>query len=631
MKKNMLENLPSELLDKLIECVNNKIPLSMSSKRLKEFFNKKDEVFFVKLAKIFIQKNKEAMSNTMNYFQYKKSQDSLKLLKKQLDDYECFLIEFFNDNEKDNVIQQLLSDKIFDNKRDVIKKLFDEHNVATIELQCIQIKNQKLLIKEQSQALINFNTKQREDFKIFDFDIEEPQYRAIDYQIFFCEQTDAIKNLQNIQDNNTKKLQSEHIKALLELQFKQNKALLSLPDMSCHQKIGINKLIDVIKNLQNIQNNNIRKLQFEHMKAIYELQFNQSINTHEHNFNHVKSTELLHITLVKAYILDMKKNVKTIIHRMSQLHCSILTIISEEPVNDEYNKYIIDIKILKIIIFLYLTKEFNSELDFSLIKNDWGHIWLIEDRNLDYLKIVFPTLNNITKLEIFNGDDDNNKLFELLLMLPKLQTLKLTITSTYINFKLPEKKLQINDLEIELQEYSDCENYNIHKILDLCPYINKLKISDESLCTPAELDNKYLVELGKKLKKCNKLFFLEISNFRLPDNTEEQEEQLDFTSVLSECPNLTNLNLSNNAIQNKEAINIAKILSKSTTSNTGSRVSFKDCTTSITGSRVSFKDCTTSITDCTTLTNLDLSGNNISSGIEIAKILSHNQRLKLLL
>ena len=603
MVKNMLENLPLELIDKLIEYVNNKTPLSMSSKRLREFFNKKDEVFFDKLARLWIQKNKEGIRNTMISFHFRKSHDSLKLLDKQFDDYECFLKEFLNQKflVEDIQLQQLLSDKIFDDKRDVIKKLLNKQYLATFELQCIQIKDQQFLIREQSQALMNFNTKQRVAFEIFY--IEELQHMNI--EIFLCEQTYAIKNFQNIQHNNTKKLQSEHTKALWELQFKQNKDLLSLPDMSYHQKIAINKLIDVIKNLQNIQDNNIRKLQFEHMKAIYELQFNQSINTHEHIFKHVRSTELLHIILVKAYILDMKKNIKTIIYRTSQLHSSILTIIREKSVNDEYNRYIIDIKILKIIIFLYLTKEFNSELDFNLIKDDLEkddleYIWLIEDKNLDYLKIVFPMLNNITKLKIFNGVGDNNKLFELLLMLPTLQTLKLKFIPTYKYFKLPEKKLQINDLEIELEEYSDCENQNIHKILDLCPYINKLKISDESIHTPAKLDNKYLVELGKKLKKCNKLFFLEISNFVFVDDSEEQEEeheeQLDFTSVLSECPNLTNLNLSYNSIQNKEAINIAKILSNSTT-----------------------------------LTNLDLSGNDISSGIKIAEILSHNQTIELLL
>ena len=54
-----MENLPPEILDKLLEYVNNKTSLSMTSKKLRKYFNKKNKVFFDKLKQLWIQENKD--------------------------------------------------------------------------------------------------------------------------------------------------------------------------------------------------------------------------------------------------------------------------------------------------------------------------------------------------------------------------------------------------------------------------------------------------------------------------------------------------------------------------------------------------------------------------------------------
>jgi Ran GTPase-activating protein (RanGAP) involved in mRNA processing and transport len=152
------------------------------------------------------------------------------------------------------------------------------------------------------------------------------------------------------------------------------------------------------------------------------------------------------------------------------------------------------------------------------------------------------------------------------------------------DFELPDQKLQINNLKIITEKHSDNEYYNIHKIINMCPNINKLNLFEEDEDGGGDIiNNKYLVELGKRLNKCNNLTDLRIFQlFQL----DVAEEELNFIPVLSECPNLTKLDLSQGFIKYNEAIEIARIVSVKT------------------------------------ITHLDLSSNSISSGIEIAKILS---------
>jgi len=629
MVKNMLENLPSELLYILIEYVNNKITLSMSSKRLRKFILKIDKVFIDKLVGFWIKENKENMSNIMTNFQIQKSKDSFQLSEKQSDDYKSFSSQL-EDVRQSEVIQQLLSNEILDDKRDAIKKLLDEHYEATKLLHFRQMSDQRLYEIKQAHIIRDFNTKQREAFTKFNIDESQPE--AI--EIFLSKQTDAIEKLHFLQNDNNRKLQYEHTKALWKLQLKQNDDLISFPTNEIEdfheQRIAITELIDAIKNTHNIQNNNIKEFQFKKMKATCELQIDQLRETYKHNFKHVKYSKLMQPTEVEASFKYMKEDIKTIIHNIDddddddeydinefdlekdKFNRSISKIIYKELDDSEYNRYIDDddfidyriVYLIKIIIFLYLTKESQFVIDFSTIRyqvlrGDYGEMcsFLIEDRFIDYFKIVFPMLNNITTLKIFGMCDNitlSLKLFELLLLLPTLQNLKLRFVPTSQDFELPDQKLQINNLVIAVEEHSDNEYYNIHKIVDMCPYINKLILLYGNYDEYTIIDNKYIVELGKRLNKCNNLTDLKI---RI-NNIQHYNEELDFIPILSKCPNLTKLNLSHNNIENKRAIEIARIVSKSTT-----------------------------------LTYLDLADNRINEeGKEkIKEILSHNQTLELLL
>jgi hypothetical protein len=625
---NMLENLPSELLDKLIEYVNNKITLSMTSKRLRKLILKIDKVFIDKLVGFWIQENKKNMSNIMTNFQIQKSKDSFQLSEKQSNDY-YFTLNLLEDVRQSKVIQQLLSKQILDDKRDAIKKLLDEHYEATKLLHFRHMNDQRSYEIKQAHIIRDFNTKQSEAFT--KFNIEESQPEAI--EIFLSKQIDAFEKLHFIQNDYNRKLQSKHIKALWKLQLKQNDDLISFPTnkiideiiaFEFHaQRIAITELIDAIKNIQSNQNNNIKEFQFKKMKATRELQIDQLRETYEHNFKHVKYSKLMQPAEVEASFKYMKEDIKTIIHNIDdydndddndnyvdpdedKFNRSIRKILYKELDDSEYNRYIDDedfidyriVYLIKIIIFLYLTKESQFVIDFDIIKYQvlrgvYGHekcSFLIEDKFIDYFKIVFPMLNNITTLKICGEYGKillSFKLFELLLLLPTLQNLTLRFMPTSQDFELPDQKLQINNLKIITEKHSDNEYYNIHKIINMCPNINKLNLFEEEDGGGEVIiiDNKYLVELGKRLNKCNNLTDLRIFQLYLFES-DDAEEELNFIPVFSECPNLTKLDLSHGFIKYNEAIEIARIVSVKT------------------------------------ITHLDLSSNSISSGIEIAKILS---------
>jgi hypothetical protein len=607
MEKNILENLPSELLDKLIEYVNNKTSLSMTSKKLRKYFNKKNKVFFDKLKQLWIQENKESMSNIMTNFQFQKSEDCFELSKKQSDVRKSFSSQL-EDIRQSEVIQQLLSDKILDDKRDVIKKLLDKQNEDTKLLHFKQVLYQRLFDIKQDQILLEFNTKQCEAFA--KFNMEESQSEAI--EIFLRKQTDNIEKLHFIQNNGNIKLQSEQTTTLWKLQLKQNDDLLSLPNTTYDQKIAIQKLSDAIKDIQSIQDNNIRKLHFEQINATRKLQIDQLKKTHEYNFKYVKYSKLMEASEVEACFKYMIEDIKTIIYneqkykyiyvqRLNFLERSMCEICEKELNDNEYNRYIDDeynqnidysyVYIIKIIIFLYLIKEFHFKLIFDNINyrgdrylfEDTTNGWLIEDRFFDYFKIVFPTLNNITTIDISKEFSKNLllslKLFELLLLLPKLQNLTLKIIPTILDFELPDQKLQINNLEILIDKHNDDKYYNIHKIVEMCPHINELNLFDDGM--NSEIDNKYLVKLGEILNK------YELISLRINTAQHYNEEELDFIPILSNCPNLQKFDLSGGCMKHNAAFNIAKIVSIRTN-----------------------------------FTYLDLGYNHIHSGIEIAKILS---------
>ena len=566
---------------------------------------------FNKLQKLIIssiENEKRILTNNMCNFQFQNAKEFLNLRRKQFNvnqslrnlqfkllDIEA--IQNYNGKEAEQ-IKILLSNQI-----NAIKSLYDNHAEALYDLR-----------NEQSKALWSFNKTQCEDFKKFDIKQRESKF----IKNFLCGQTNAKKNFQCIQTDNILKLQHEHNKLLWELKYEHNKALCEL-NLNEETK----KLIDAIEESQTIYNKNIQNLELEQMKEIHILQFEQSNRICEYNLQYVNNVESLQIELLqpdntKAYLKYMKKNVKKIIIKnlvdkkltQENFDLSISEIFSNDQrwdkiyENDEkYNKYTKYNQIVQIVIFLYLTKEFNFKLKLNLISNtevdfvssNYKKIkeskYPLNNNCLKYLKLVFPKLINLKNFKIYNYDYNkwslSLELFELLL-LTNLESFKFKFIPSVIDFKLPEQKLKINYLNLEVINESDNEKNNIFTFLKMCDYnIQKLKLS------LFDTNNKYLLELGEELNKCNKL-----TDLRLMVEESDKNQELHFGHVISQCPNLINLNLSYNCIKNKEAINIAKILSNNTT-----------------------------------LTLLDLSNNDIEDKeIEkIIEILSHNQRLKLFL
>ena len=564
---------------------------------------------FNKLQKLIIssiENEKRILTNNMYNFQFQNAKEFLDLRRKQFNvnqslrnlqfkllDIEA--IQNYNGKEAEQ-IKILLSNQI-----NAIKSLYDNHAEALYDLR-----------NEQSKALWSFNKTQCEDFKKFDIKQRESKF----IKNFLCDQICAKKNFYCIQTDNIIKLQHEHNKALWELKHEQNKALCEL-NLNFNEETK--KLIDDIEESQTIYNKNILNLELEQMKETHILQFEQSNSIREYNLQYVNNVESLHIELLqpdktKAYLNYMKKNVKKIIIKnlvdkptQENFDLSISEISSNDPQwaklyeNDEYNKYVKYNQIVQIVIFLYLTKEFNFKLKLNLISNtevdfvssNYKKIkeskYPLNNNCLKYLKLVFPKLINLKNFKIYNYDYNkwslSLELFELLL-LTNLESFKFKFIPSVIDFKLPEQKLKINYLNLEVINESDNEKNNIFTFFKMCDYnIQKLKLS------LFDTNNKYLLELGEELNKCNQL-----TDLRLMVEESDKNQELHFGHVISQCPNLINLNLSYNCIKNKEAINIAKILSNNTT-----------------------------------LTLLDLSNNDIEDKeIEkIIEILSHNQKLEL--
>jgi hypothetical protein len=572
MQKNIQE-LPLELLIKCVKnnnTFNNNMFLRMTSKKISKQMIIIDKEIFDKLIVLWTEENRHILINNIWRFQFQKANNIKNLSHEQLKVYKSDWI-LYHESQFESI------GKILCDQTDAIKKLVCDQTKTLLENSTEHITALFNFNIEQIEALWEFNIKQANVIKIL---LDQNQDLTTISKIL-KDQEDETKIFHCIQDDAIKKIQFEQTKALLELQFEHNKALKKLEfEQSRDQNKNITfpkqPISEILKTTYSIEYDKIRKLQFEQTKAIYELQFKQSCDTYKFNYKFIQSLNFLQRKNVEAHFKCMINNVKKIIletrqddyngmKKLTQKHFNISISKISDKISDKlsdkildnyiynkFNKYFYN-QIPQVVIFLYLIKESNFELDLNLISET-----VLNNSHIKYFKIIFPMLNNVTK---FNIDDYENdltfslELIELISLLPNLENLHLKFNPANIDFKVPQKKLKINELDLST---SDCDNKtnNIITILKMCPDIKKLYFDGTYL----DINNEYLVKIAKILKQSNKLINLTLNSLEFAD-----DEQLDFENVILQCPNLINLNLSHNNIENKRAIGIAQILSKSTT------------------------------------------------------------------
>jgi hypothetical protein len=421
-------------------------------------------------------------------------------------------------------------------------------------------------------------------------------------------QTNRIWYFQVNQANATRDLKREHLKATqsviaaaveAEYEFKIEQAnatrnlQLQEPQPEAIQNLQ-HEQAEAIQILKHDQSETLQILQRDQAKAIHKLQLEQAEATHKFNCKQAKITHILQPEQANAHIQRMLGTVKNIIvesQPYDQLGLEKLTQeqfnLATQKISDD-KKYM-DNELVQFVLLLYLTNEI-FELDLDLIPSAFK----FDNSSIKYFEIVFPMLKNLSKL-VINCEHEYEwslDLIKLLLSLPNLLCLELKFTPTNIEVKLPEQKLQIN--ELQLYSNSHDETYNMLSIISMCPNLINLDLGSN------HLNNKYLDKLAETLSQCYNLANLKLSCIHnlCEDEEDDDDKILHFENVISQCPNLIKLELSSNNIEYKEINKIAKLLSKSTT-----------------------------------LFHLDLSGNNIGDeeAKEIKKILSQCQTLKELL
>jgi len=584
----MVKNIQELPLELLIKCVknnntfNNNMFLRMTSKKISKQIIIIDKEIFDKLIVLWTEENRHILINNILRFQFQKANNIKNLSHEQLKVYKSDWNLYHESQFK--AIGKILCDQTH-----AIQKLVCDQAKTLLENSTEHITALFKFNIEQIEALWEFNIKQANVIKIL---LDQNQDLTIISKIL-NDQANATKIFHCIQDDAIKKIQFEQSKALLELQFEHNKALKELEFEQSHNQNtqqdtiqNKNEIVhitfpkqpisEILKTTYSIEYDKIRKLQFEQTKAIYELQFKQSCDTYKFDYKFINCLNFLQPENVEAHFKCMIKNVKKIIletrqddyngmKKLTEKHFNISISKISDKISDKipdkifdnyiynkFNKYFNN-QIPQVVIFLYLIKESNFELDLNLISET-----VLDNNHLKYFKIIFPMLNNVTK---FNIDDYENdltfslELIELISLLPNLESLNLKFNPANIDFEVPHKKLKINELHLST---SDCDNKtnNIITILKMCPDIKKLYFDGTHL----DINNEYLVKIAKILKQSNKLINLTLNSLEFVD-----DEQLDFENVILQCHNLINLNLSHNNIENKRAIAIAQILSKSTT------------------------------------------------------------------
>ena len=232
------------------------------------------------------------------------------------------------------------------------------------------------------------------------------------------------------------------------------------------------------------------------------------------------------------------------------------------------------------------------ELDLSLCE--------LENNSLKYFKKSFKKLKKLSSLNLFGNNLSLSLDFiEVLLSLPKLVNLNLNSNSYIDEFEmdlgdlLPEQTLQIE--KFSLNGCLLCYGPNINNIFELIRISPKLVSIDIS-------DNGFIIEwiesLVQVLGQCPNLSDLNLSNNDIDD------EGSKIITKLLKSHKIVSFNISKNDIGDEGVISIANALSQNP------NLTFFDLSANKFGNEGIIK-ITNALSLCPNLTNLNLSNNNI--------------------
>lgn len=503
-----------------------------------------------------INHHKEA--DAIREFMHKQATNTLDFKIKDLQATQDFLVNQFDIEQEFHIKQLNATGQEFHLKQLNETEYLHEHFIPNFH--CEQAKALRIFYRQQADAFRLFNHKQAE----ITLDFQRKQADTIREYSCTASNTDSRFAIGDCTASNTDS------RILLDYTFTQ-------PDIILFFKQEQQKTI-------NFQRQQSETRQFFHNKqanVTYDLEIQHAIAIQNFN-NDIKAKFKVHLQCMLKYVKNkiLESQLYDIQIPKSTKQKSFDLIIEQntnfKTDNDEYN--CIDNLTQQFVILLYLTKELDFVLDLDCIK------YVLDNSCIKYLKIVSPMLNKITILTL--EDYEHNLSFslefvELLLSFPNLQTLNINFMPSDIEFELPQQKLKIKDLSISLgyNENIEYNIININTLLKICPELVKLNLS----CFHINTDNENLAKLGEILNKCYYLTDLTLSEFNESiENKDENEEELNFINVISQCTvseggsrvsernstnltNLTKLDLSSNNIRFEQLINIAEILSKSST------------------------------------------------------------------
>lgn len=494
-----------------------------------------------------INHRKEA--DAIREFMHKQATNTLDFKIKNLQATQDFLVNQFDIEQEFHIKQLNATGQEFHLKQLNETEYLHEHFIPNFH--CEQAKALRIFYRQQADAFRFFNHKQAE----ITLDFQRKQADTIYEYSCTASNTDSRILLDCTVSERDSRI-------LLDCTFTQ-------PDIILFFKQEQQKTI-------NFQRQQSETRQFFHNKQAnitYDLEIQHAIAIQNFN-NDIKAKFKVHLQCMLKYVknkilesqlYDLQIPEDT---RQERFNLIMKQNTDFKTDNDEYNcEYNgIDNLTQQIVILLYLTKELDFVLDLDCIT------FVLDNSCIKYLKIVSPMLNKITILKL--EDYEHNLSFslefvELLLSFSNLQTLDINFIPSDIEFELPQQKLKIKDLCISLGNNENIKYniININTLLKICPELVKLNLS----CFHINTDNENLAKLGEILNKCYYLTDLTLSEFNEFIEIEDEEE-LNFENVISQCTvseggstNLTKLDLSSNNIRFEQLINIAEILSKSST------------------------------------------------------------------